>query len=174
MLPLSVQGRHQDAERKYNKAMHYLDPDSFEAEGPGVSADEVTQLGHAFIPCLLNRYKHAPSLPHHISPLACLRLTALRMHPVGYAAYNEKHGAGGHPYVKAFACSMAYLSGSGGVRCYTLECSDGVRRAASRLKMGDAEAAKVDCSRVLERVPSNAKALFRRAQAELELKVCLL
>ena len=36
--------------------MHYLDPDSFEAEGPGVSADEVTQLGHAFIPCLLNRY----------------------------------------------------------------------------------------------------------------------
>ena len=52
---MSVQGRHQDAERKYNKAMHYLDPDSFEAEGPGVSADEVTQLGHAFIPCLLNR-----------------------------------------------------------------------------------------------------------------------
>ncbi|CAL5224429.1 g7113 [Coccomyxa viridis] len=94
---LFKQGRHQDAERKYNKAMHYLDPDSFEAEGPGVSADEVTQLGHAFIPCLLNR-------------------------------------------------------------------------AASRLKMGDAEAAKVDCSRVLERVPSNAKALFRRAQAELELK----
>ena len=39
--------------------------------------------------------------------------------------------------------------------------------------MGDAEAAKVDCSRVLERVPNNAKALFRRAQAELELKVCL-
>lgn len=37
--------------------------------------------------------------------------------------------------------------------------------------MGDAEAAKVDCSRVLERVPNNAKALFRRAQAELELKV---
>ena len=40
--------------------------------------------------------------------------------------------------------------------------------------MGDAEAAKVDCSRVLERVPNNAKALFRRAQAELELKVRLL
>lgn len=40
------------------QAMHYLDPDSFEAEGPGVSADEVTQLGHAFIPCLLNRYPH--------------------------------------------------------------------------------------------------------------------
>lgn len=53
---LVVQGKHGDAVRKYNKAMHYLDPDSFEAEGPGVSADEVTQLGHAFIPCLLNRY----------------------------------------------------------------------------------------------------------------------
>ena len=37
------------------QAMHYLDPDSFEAEGTKVSADEVTQLGHAFIPCLLNR-----------------------------------------------------------------------------------------------------------------------
>ena len=55
-VSLAMQGRHQDAEKKYNKAMHYLDPDSFEAEGPGVSADEVTQLGHAFIPCLLNRY----------------------------------------------------------------------------------------------------------------------
>lgn len=40
------------------------------------------------------------------------------------------------------------------------------------LKLGDAEAAKVDCSRVLARVPNNAKALFRRAQAELTLKVC--
>ena len=40
------------------------------------------------------------------------------------------------------------------------------------LKLGDAEAAKVDCSRVLARVPNNAKALFRRAQAELALKVC--
>ena len=39
------------------------------------------------------------------------------------------------------------------------------------LKMGDAEAAKVDCSRVLERVPNSAKALFRRGQAELALKV---
>lgn len=29
----------------------------------------------------------------------------------------------------------------------------------------------MDCSRVLERVPNNAKALFRRAQAELALKV---
>ena len=54
-MSLAMQGRHQDAEKKYNKAMHYLDPDSFEAEGPGVSADEVTQLGLAFIPCLLNR-----------------------------------------------------------------------------------------------------------------------
>ncbi len=44
-------------------------------------------------------------------------------------------------------------------------------RAASMLKMGDAEAAKIDCSRVLERVPNSAKALFRRAQAELALKV---
>ncbi|CAK0785606.1 hypothetical protein CVIRNUC_008817 [Coccomyxa viridis] len=94
---LFKQGQHAEAVRKYNKAMHYLDPDSFEAEGPGVSADEVTQLGHAFIPCLLNR-------------------------------------------------------------------------AASMLKMGDAEAAKIDCSRVLERVPNSAKALFRRAQAELALK----
>jgi len=47
----------------------------------------------------------------------------------------------------------------------------GVCRAASKLKVGDADAAKVDCSRVLERVPNNAKALFRRAQAELALKV---
>ena len=44
-------------------------------------------------------------------------------------------------------------------------------RAASTLKLGDAEAAKIDCSRVLERVPNSAKALFRRAQAELALKV---
>ena len=80
ILPLSVQGRHQDAERKYNKAMHYLDPDSFEAEGPGVSADEVTQLGHAFIPCLLNRYKHVWFLPHPVSLLACLRLLPLRIY----------------------------------------------------------------------------------------------
>lgn len=35
--------------------MHYLDPDSFEAEGPEVSAEDVTELGHAFIPNLLNR-----------------------------------------------------------------------------------------------------------------------
>ena len=40
--------------------MHYLDPDSFEAEGPGVNAEEVTQLGHAFIPCLLNRCTALP------------------------------------------------------------------------------------------------------------------
>jgi hypothetical protein len=36
--------------------MHYLDPDSFNAEGPGVNSEEVTALGHAFIPCLLNRW----------------------------------------------------------------------------------------------------------------------
>lgn len=46
-------------------------------------------------------------------------------------------------------------------------------RAASQLKLGKAEDAKVDCSRVLERVPGHTKALFRRAQAELALKVRL-
>ena len=35
--------------------MHYLDPDSFEADGPAVSPEDVSALGHAFIPCLLNR-----------------------------------------------------------------------------------------------------------------------
>jgi hypothetical protein len=35
--------------------MHFLDPDSFEAEGPGVSPEDISALGHAFIPCLLNR-----------------------------------------------------------------------------------------------------------------------
>jgi hypothetical protein len=35
--------------------MHYLDPDSFEAEGPPLSPEHVTELGHAFVPCLLNR-----------------------------------------------------------------------------------------------------------------------
>ena len=47
-------------------------------------------------------------------------------------------------------------------------------RAASQLKLGKAEDAKVDCSRVLERVPGHTKALFRRAQAELALKVRLI
>lgn len=47
----------------------------------------------------------------------------------------------------------------------------GPDRAASHLKVGRAEAAKEDCSRVLERIPRNAKALFRRAQAQLALKV---
>ena len=37
--------------------------------------------------------------------------------------------------------------------------------------MGSPEAAQVDCSRVLERVPGHTKALFRRAQAEVALKV---
>jgi hypothetical protein len=35
------------------QAMHYLDPDSFQGEGP--SPEGIQQLGHAFIPCLLNR-----------------------------------------------------------------------------------------------------------------------
>jgi hypothetical protein len=44
-------------------------------------------------------------------------------------------------------------------------------RAASSLRHGDAEAAALDCSRVLERMPRHSKALYRRAQAELALKV---
>ncbi|EIE27802.1 cyclophilin-type peptidyl-prolyl cis-trans isomerase [Coccomyxa subellipsoidea C-169] len=94
---LFKQGKNEEALRRYNKAMHYLDPESFNAEGPNVSGEEITALGHAFIPCLLNR-------------------------------------------------------------------------AAAQLRLGRAEDAKVDCSRVLERVPGHAKALFRRAQAELALK----
>lgn len=37
------------------QAMHYLDPDTFTGEGPSVSAEQVTELGNAFLPCLLNR-----------------------------------------------------------------------------------------------------------------------
>lgn len=45
-------------------------------------------------------------------------------------------------------------------------------RSAAMLKLGWAEDAREDCSRVLERVPRHAKALFRRAQAQLTLKAC--
>ncbi|CAL8463756.1 g3290 [Coccomyxa elongata] len=91
------QGKNEEAIRKYNKAMHYLDPDTFSGEGPSVDAEQVTLLGNAFVPCLLNR-------------------------------------------------------------------------SAAMLKLGRAEEARKDCSRVLERVQRHAKALFRRAQAQLVLK----
>ncbi|KAK9836289.1 hypothetical protein WJX81_002323 [Elliptochloris bilobata] len=90
-------GEHQAALQRYNKAMHWLDPDSFEAGGPPPSAGEIQRLGLAFISPLLNR-------------AACL------------------------------------------------------------LRLGRAEKSAQDCSRVLERVPAHAKALFRRGQARLALK----
>ncbi len=40
------------------------------------------------------------------------------------------------------------------------------------LKLNRAEEAREGCSQVLERVPRHAKALFRRAQAQLALKAC--
>lgn len=41
--------------------------------------------------------------------------------------------------------------------------------AMARLKIGDAEAAKFDCTKVLEYDAKNVKATFRRAQAEFAL-----
>ena len=57
-----------------SQAMYYLDPDSFEGEGPGPSEEEVQQLGHAFIPCLLNR--RAPTLHAPDSSWLPVSLTA--------------------------------------------------------------------------------------------------
>jgi len=42
--------------------------------------------------------------------------------------------------------------------------------AMARLKVGDAEPAKFDCTKVLQYDPKNVKAMFRRAQAELSMK----
>lgn len=55
------------------------------------------------------------------------------------------------------------LTGQGGIAC----------RAACRLKLGDAGGALSDCNEVLEHAGGNAKALFRRGQAHLMLRVRL-
>jgi len=41
--------------QRYNKAMHWLDPDSFEGAGGAPGAEDVQRLGRAFIAPLLNR-----------------------------------------------------------------------------------------------------------------------
>ena len=54
-LSAGAQGRHEAALQRYNKAMHWLDPESFEAGGPPPSAEDIQRLGRAFIAPLLNR-----------------------------------------------------------------------------------------------------------------------
>lgn len=49
--------------------------------------------------------------------------------------------------------------------------SHNVCRAACSLKLGKHESAKEDCTAVIERDVKNVKALFRRGQANVALKV---
>eukprot|EP00884_Botryococcus_braunii_P007198 jgi/Botrbrau1/1647/Bobra.0185s0057.1 len=49
------EGKLKAAIAKYDKAMHYLDPEDFEPDGEPLTPEQLNELGHTFSRCLLNR-----------------------------------------------------------------------------------------------------------------------